>query len=265
MSRDISIVFHHRPGRRMRPAARRALVDELRAVGRACFPALPDYQCFRGDAALDDKVITVARDRSGRMLGFCSAILLDVPRVPAVLHLGLTCVHPDARGRRLTHRLTGRLAMQYLFTRRPHGRVWITNVACVLSSIGNVALGFDDVYPSPFVARPTETHRRIARAIDARYRDAIHIAPDAPLDPERFVFRGSVQGTVFHKRADDRRYHHRADTLNAWYRDLLDIDAGDEVVQVGHYSLATLRRYVRSGFGRRRPLVPPTVAAREAA
>lgn len=260
MPRDISIEFHHRPGRGLEPRARARLVDELRRVGAACLPELPDYQCFQGPEALDDKVITVARDRAGRALGFCSAILLDVPGVPAVLHLGLTCVHPDARGRRLTHRLTGRLATQYLLRYRPFGRVWLSNVACVLSSVGNVATSFDAVFPSPFVDRPSATHRRIAEAIDQRYREAIYIHPDAEFDARRFVFRGSVAGTVFQKSPDDTRYHHREAGLNAFYTALLDLDAGDEVVQVGHFSLATLERYLRTGFGRRRPSIPPVPA-----
>ncbi len=242
------------------PHDRQRLVDTLRRVGAACFPELPDYQCFAGADALDDKVITLARDRRGRVIGFCSAILLDVPGVPSVMHLGLTCVHPVARGRRLTHRLTGRLVMQYLARHRPLGRTWITSVACVLSSVGNVASSFDDVFPSPFFQRPTATHRRIVDVIDRRYRDAIAINPDAELDRERFVFRRSVAGTVFQKSADDARYHHREAGLNAFYTALLDLDAGDEVVQVGHFSLATLQRYLRTGFGRRRPPIPPVPA-----
>lgn len=260
MSRDIRIEFYHRPARTLAPADARRLVDALRRVGETCFDALPDYQVFRGLAALDDKVITVARDRDGRMLGFCAGILLDVPGVPHVLHLGLTCVDPDARGRRLTHRLTGRLAMQYLARHNPLGRTWISNVACVLSSVGNVALNFDAVFPSPWLDRPSATHRQIAEVIAARYRDDIHIDAHAELDPRRFVFRGSVPGTVFHKEADDARFHHREAGLNDFYRALLDFDAGDEVVQIGHFSLATLRRYLASGFGRRKPSIPPVPA-----
>lgn len=257
MPRDIHIEFHHRPGRRLAAADRARLAAELCRVGETCFEALPDYQVFRGADALEDKVITIARDASGRAVGFCAGILLDVPGVPSALHLGLTCVDPAARGRRLTHRLTGRLATQYLARHRPLGRTWISNVACVLSSVGNVALNFDAVFPSPWLHRPSATHRAIAEAISARYRDDIHIDPAAVFDARRFVFRGSVGGTVFHKDADDRRFHHREPGLNAFYTALLDFEAGDEVVQIGHFSLATLRRYLASGFGRRRPVIPP--------
>lgn len=257
MPRDIQIDFYHRPGRSFSAAGRARLAAELCRIGETCFEALPDYQVFRGADALDDKVITVARDASGRAVGFCAGILLDVPGVPSVLHLGLTCVDPATRGRRLTHRLTGRLAMQYLARHRLFGRTWISNVACVLSSVGNVALSFDEVFPSPWTHQPSATHRQIAEVISARYRDDIHIDPAAVFDARRFVFRGSVGGTVFHKDAEDARFHHREAGLNAFYTVLLDFDAGDEVVQIGHFSLATLRRYLASGFGRRRPSIPP--------
>lgn len=260
MPQDIRIEFYHRPGRTLPELACARLVEQLRRVGAACFPELPDYQCFQGTGSLDDKVITVARDIEGRVVGFCSAILLDVPGVPAVMHLGLTCVHPDARGKRLTHRLTSALTVKYMMRYRPFGRVWITNVACVLSSIGNVALSFDDVYPSPFATAPSVTHLRIARTISEQYREAIYIDADAAFDPEHFVFRGSVGGTVFQKRADDTRYHHREKNLNLFYTGLLDFNRGDEIVQVGNYSLATFGRYVASGFGKRRRLVPPPPA-----
>jgi hypothetical protein len=222
------------------------LVDELRRVAAACFSEIPEYQALTGARdELSDKVITLARDRrDGRLLGFCSAVLLEVPRMRPVLHLGLTCVHPDARSGGLTHKLTSRLVVRYLVRRRPLGRLWVSNVACVLSSLGNVARNFEDVYPAPGGrSLPTAKHLRVAHAIDASYRDKIAINPDAVLDPRAFVFRGSVRGTPFQKRADDARYFHREDTLNDFYRDLMRFDDGDETVQVGRVSLFTGFRY----------------------
>ncbi len=216
---------------------------------------MPDYQCFD---SLDDKVIAVAVDRAGRVTGFCSALLLQVPQVGEVLHLGLTCVHPRARGHRLTHALTQRVVVGHLLRTRPLGKVWISNVACVLSSVGNVARFFDEVFPSPYGAlRPSETHLRIATAIDRRFRAPIAIRPEANFDRAAFVFRGSVQGTVFAKEAGDRRYHHRDDLLNTFYSRLMRIDAGDEVLQVGRYDLSTLARYALRSKRRtpREPLV----------
>jgi hypothetical protein len=226
----------------------------LQAVAATCFDPVPQYQCLRGTrAAYRDKVITVAYGPDGRVSGFCSAILLDVPDLPSVLHLGLTCVDPVHRGQRLTHLLTSKLALGHLLRTRPHGRVWITNVACVLSSVGSVALNFDAVYPSPFGAvAPSPVHRRIAQVVAEHYRDDIAIDSDAHFDAVRFVFRGSVKGSVFQKSEQDERFHHRDSEVNDFYRGLLRFDEGDEVLQIGHFSLATLVRYLKRGKGRRR-------------
>lgn len=230
------------------------LHNGVRAVAATCFDPVPNYQCLRGTReAYSDKVITVAYGPDGRVSGFCSAILLDVPGVPSVLHLGLTCVDPAHRGQRLTHLLTSKLALGHLLRTRPHGRVWITNVACVLSSVGSVALNFDAVYPSPFGAvAPSPVHTRIAQVVADRYRDDIAIDPDARFDAQRFVFRGSVKGSVFQKSGDDARFHHRDPEVNDFYRSLLHFEDGDEVLQIGHFSLATLVRYLKRGKGRRR-------------
>jgi hypothetical protein len=246
MSHRSTIRVIDRPGETLNDLDLARLTARLREVGTACFGQLPEYQCFTGRRAdLADKVIAIAEDPDGRMTGFCSAIILDVPGVPATLHLGLTCVDPNARGRSLTHQLTSRLLVRHLMRTRPLGRIWVSNVACVLSSIGNVALSFDGVFPSPLgLSAPSHTHLQIADAISTRYREAIAIRPEADLDRLAFVFRRSVQGTVFQKRADDMRYHHRDPRLNEFYKQFMDFDRGDEVLQVGWYSLATLTRYL---------------------
>lgn len=230
-----------------------ALVDELRAVAASCFDPVPSYQALVPHAdALDGKLIATARDESGQLVGFMSAVLIDVDGVGEVLHTGLTCVRPEARGARLTHRLSRALLMSHLVRRGLFGTVWFSNVACVLSSLGNIALHFDNVYPSPYGGtRPNAQHLAVARAIDERYREDIAINDDAVFDPLAFVFRGSVDGTGFAKHEDDPRFRHRSDALNRFYGDRMDFEQGDEVLQVGKYSLLTFASYLT---GRKRQL-----------
>jgi hypothetical protein len=149
---------------------------------------------------------------------------------------------------------------RYLVRHRPFGRLWVTNVACVLSSLGNVALHFREVYPAPGAAPPSRTHRLIAEAMHLHHRAEAFISPVADFDREAFVFRRSVAGTVFQKSAEDLRYHHRDRALNDFYRARMDFESGDEVLQVGCVTLADgLRSAVhglRRGLGRalsRRP------------
>ncbi|MCC6157899.1 MAG: hypothetical protein IT350_07585 [Deltaproteobacteria bacterium] len=244
-----------RPGRHMSDRERDALVAELREVAATCFDEIPEYQCLVGTReALADKVIAVARRPDGRMAGFCSTVMLRVPGVGDVMHLGLTCVRPEDRKYGLTHKLTSKAVIGYALRYRPFGRLWISNCACVLSSLGNVAMHFDAVYPTPFTsAKPGETHRRIAAAIDVKYRDAMYVLPGAIFDPDAFVFRGSVKDTVFQKEAEERSFHHRNRTVNDYYTNLLSFDEGDEVLQVGYiHLLSSAPRYFWRKFRLRR-------------
>lgn len=248
-----TVDYLHKPGTQMSDTELSELVAELRTVAADCFTELPDYQCISGRRdTLARNAIAVARRPDGTVAGFCSALLLDVDGVGEVLHLGLTCVARADRGARLTHLLTSKVLMEYLL-RRPLDRVWISNVACVLSSLGNVALHFDDVFPSPFFdGPPSDKHLAIARAIAERYRRDIYITANAELDEDRFVFRGSnTPGNAFCKQEDDARFHHREAVLNDFYAENMGWERGDEVVQVGHVSL---RRLV--GYGARQAFMP---------
>lgn len=255
-NRTYKVEYLHKPGATLDNDALLALVSELRDVAADCFERLPDYQCISGRReTLARNAIAVARRKNGQIAGFCSALLLDVEGVGEVLHLGLTCVAKADRGAGLTHQLAEKVLREYLL-RRPFERVWFSNVACVLSSLGNVALHFDDVHPSPFFAsRPTPKHVAIADAVDRSYRRDIYIDPNAALDRSAFVFRGSNQpGNMFHKSEDDARYHHREAALNDFYANLMNWNHGDEVLQVGHISLRRLLKHgVRQAVVARKP------------
>ncbi|MCB9663116.1 MAG: hypothetical protein H6732_03315 [Alphaproteobacteria bacterium] len=245
------ITYLYRPGRTLPLARRDRLVAELREVAETCFDELPRYQVIAGDPeALDHAVLTVARDADGRVLGFCAARLLPVEGVGEVFHLGLTCVHPDARGTGLTHQLLSQVIGRYLLLHRPLRGAWFSNAASVLSSLGNVALHFEDVHPSPFrQVPPSSTHLRIARAIAAHHRARLHLRPDTPFCDRRFVFTRGNLGTPFAKARDEAAYHHRDPALTRWYGELADLDAGDAVVQVGRVSLGGFGRHVARRLG----------------
>lgn len=143
------VIFY--PGKTLNVKQQETLVAELREVAAACFSEAPNYQALSGEKSeLDKAVICLGRDEYGRLLGFCSALSLPVENHKNVLHLGLTCVHPDARGTNMTHHLTSKLMLKYLFKESLLGETWITNCACVLSSLGNVAMYFENLYPSPY-------------------------------------------------------------------------------------------------------------------
>ncbi len=236
------IQYLYRPGLKLNDQQRAELVEHFRDCASTCFDEIPDYQVMRGtQEELSDKVIAVAwRKSDGRMAGFCSTILIPVTGVGNVMHLGLTCVRPEDRSSGLTHILTHKAVAGYLFRRKPLGRVWITNCAAVLSSLGNVALHFEKIYPAPSGnMMPSKTHMKIAKEISETCRDAIYIHDHAEFDPVHFVFRGSVEDTVFQKDEEDERFHHRNCELNDYYLSIMDFDNGDEVLQIGYASPLT--------------------------
>ena len=247
------IEFLYRPGVTLPDRDCRELVEEVRHVASTCFDDVPDYQIMRGTPdEVNDKALAVARRPDGKMAGFCSCVLLPVEGVGEVLHLGLTCVHPDDRSAGLTHKLTRKVILSYMVRHKPLGRkLWISNCAAVLSSLGNVAQHFEAVYPAPFEENePMQEHYRIADAVDRLYRDKIYIMEDAVFDPETFVFRGSVRDTVFQKEEEDVRYHHRKPKLNDYYKDRMNFQDGDEVLQIGFTSALTPLKHM---LRRRKP------------
>lgn len=234
------------PGKTLSPDTLNLLVLELRTVAASCFKNVPSYQALSGEQSeLDKAVICLARDENGKVMGFCSALLLPIDGGDKVLHLGLTCVHPDARGKNLTHHLTSKLLLNFIVKKSLFKETWISNCACVLSSLGNVAMYFESLYPSPYgVKTPSHRHLNIARAIDQNYRQSIAINDSAQFDAQRFVFEGSVGGTVFEKDAQDGRFHHRDQALTEYYRSLLSFERGDEALQIGKVSLLTFPKYL---------------------
>ena len=104
---------------------------------------------------------------------------------------------------------------------------------------------FENLYPSPYgVKEPSTRHLGIARAINKNYRESIAINDTAQFDESRFVFEGSVGGTVFEKSADDGRFHHRDRALTEYYQALLSFERGDEALQIGKVSILTFPKYL---------------------
>lgn len=239
------IEYFYRPGRYWTDQQLNYYHQELEEIAGDCFRQIPRYQSLTGSRSeFERNVITIARNREGEAIGFCSAVILDVDGYKNILHLGLTCVKKKARSMGLTHSLTSKLLMNYLIRTSPFNNIWITNVACVLSSLGNIALHFEDVFPSPSQTHPTPDHINIARAVDEKYRDPIAINADAHFDRKHFIFRGSVDHTVFQKSAKDTRYHHRNSDLTQFYLKLLNFKHGDEVIQVGRISILSYPKYI---------------------
>lgn len=71
-----------------------------------------------------------------------------------------------------------------------------------------------------------------------RFRYKLLISADAVFDEANFVFRGSnPSGSRFRKNADGKEWHHRDTQANDFYRRLLGMGEGNEVLQVGYMTM----------------------------
>ena len=248
----IKFEIYDRPGKYLNQNELESLHEEILSVAHECLDEIPHYQCLTGlRSEYERLIIAVGRSKNGKILGFCSTYILDGQEMGNILHLGLTCVLPLARRMGLTHKLTGKVVMTYLTRYSLFKKAWISNVACVLSSLGNVALHFEDVYPSPFMLRPTEEQVQVARLINENFRWELYINKEATFNEEKFVFERSVIGTMFEKSESDKKYYHRDMGLTQFYLNRIDFENGDEVLQIGQVSLLTFPKYLLKSFKRK--------------
>jgi hypothetical protein len=252
--KGVIFTIHDRPGLKLTLSENVSLVKELRGLASLSLNPLPNYQCFsRSPRALDDKIIITAHKKiekdnrvggadvteQGDLVAFTSAVLLPIQGLDEggeVFHTGLTVVDPSIRRQGLLVQLFMRLLIHILTGRSPTDRIWITSLSEIPNSLVHVTTFMAEVFPSPSVACPSETHLLIARAIDRDHREKMLISPTATFEEGKFVFRGSnnsEEGRVFLKDANDPQYWHRNRLANDFYRALLK-NTGDEVLQASN-------------------------------
>ena len=232
------------PGSTLNDLELNSLVSELRSVAKICLNGVPNYQVMTGKREDLKKVLLIVALVDNRIVGFSSALHLKVPGVGDVFHTGLTCVDPSVRGKRLTHKLVSGLLTSFIIKKSPFSTLWVSNCACVISSLGNIAMYFQDIYPSPKgPEKPTLNHLKIAKYINENCRDLIAINKDANFNEQKFVFEGSVEGTCFQKNEGDDQYNHRDPVITNYYKSLMNFSRGDEVLQIGQINLATYPKY----------------------
>lgn len=210
-----------------------------------------DYGLFKSSGAFwSESIITLIEDRkTGGALAFNVMRLLPVQlggRDEEVLHLGLTMVHPDARGQSLTSSLYILTCVLYYF-RRQCRPFWISSVSQVPAAIGLVGETFVDVFPGmDRDAMPPPRHLALATQIMARHRAAFGVSEDAPFRADRFVIEDAYRGGSDHLQKDFHQAPlHRMDGYNALCREELDYARGDDFLQIGRANAEAARRILR--------------------
>jgi len=260
--RDLTTRIVERPGLALSPAEVEALTADLRAVAALTLDqeAL-SYGVLGGDAErLRQCVVTVVYQGKGdaaRPVAFNILSLLDVEmegRSTQVMHLGLVMVDPSFRGLGLSATLYG-LTCVLMFLAGQGRALWISNVSQVPAVVGMVAETFSDVFPSPRPGtRRSFDHLTLARQIMARHRTAFGVGPEAGFDETRFVIIDAYTGgSDALKKAFEQAAPHRMASYNAFCREQLNYDRGDDLIQIGRIDMAAAGRYLRK-------IAPPTTA-----
>ena len=248
--RGYTFETHFQPGQYWTMAEKDQVRNELRRVGEACLPIMPNYQCFSDSpSAFDDKIVIIARQEpASRIVAFTSASLLVIDDFGTVLDVGLTCVLPEQRRQAFQFRLFARL-LTLICKKHPKG-IWVTNISGTPSSLASIALAMTDVFPSPDVAVPQETHLRIAHAVSLHHRAHLSISDDAIFTPESFVFQNSaIPGSPWHRDITDPQYQHRHVATNDYYLAMLAQQPGNEVLQVGYVDPPKVQSLIASRYG----------------
>ena len=260
--RNLTTHIVERPGLTLSGPDIEALTADLRSVAETTLDqASLTYGVLGGDAErLRNCVVTVVYQGKGgaaRPVAFNVLSLLEAElegRPTQVMHLGLVMVDPSFRGRGMSATLYG-LTCVLMFLAGQGRPLWISNVSQVPAVVGMVAETFSDVFPSPRPgARRSFDHLTLARQIMAQHRSAFGVGPEAGFDEARFVITDAYTGgSDALKKAFEQAAPHRTEAYNAFCRDQLDYERGDDLIQIGRIDMAAAGRYLRK-------VAPPTTA-----
>ena len=253
-----------RPGMWMAAEDQRALVADLQTVLRAAIPAGSlDYGAASGDPErLASSVLTIVYSADDdRAVAFNALAFLDCElrgQPVDVLHLGLVMVDPAVRASGLSGVLYG-LTCFLLFARRQLRPLWISNVTQVPAVFGMVSESFEQVYPTCDPRdRQSFAHLQLARQIMARHRHVFGVGPEAEFDEEHGIIRNAYTGGSDNlKKSFDESARHRHPQHNEWCARMLDYDRGDDVLQLGRFTLRAAGGY----YTRSAPALSPGALA----
>ena len=216
-----------------------------------------DYGVLLGSKERWDRtILSILREvATGRAIGFSAMSLLDTTvggRSREVLHLGLLVVDPEYRGWGFSRLVCGTSCL-LAFLRRGPRSLWVSNVSQVPAVLGLVAKTLKSVYPAPG-ARATAEQLDVARQIMARHRAVFGVSDDAGFDEERFVITDAYTGGSDNlKKTYFEAPKSRHSDVNAWCRQELDYERGDDFLQLARYTpgvaLSIAWRFLKESSG----------------
>lgn len=240
-----TVKVYDQPGRWMPKNELNRLFDDILDIAHGSLDRIPKYGIFlKKRAAFENRIIAVAYDNhDNQPAGFTAMVYLPYQqknKVMPIVHLGLTMIRKDQRGKRLQTPLFKKIFLLSLLNQRRISFT-ITNIAASPAGIGATSDYFHDVFPNyKGTVRQTDYHLDVARQIINNFRQEFGCSVLAVFEPDTFLVRGSNQeqgggASEFIKEDPVSRY--RIDACNDFCRRQLNFEAGDEMFQVGKVSL----------------------------
>ncbi len=239
-----------RPGLWMSEEEKKILLQDLKTVVQTMSVGDLDYGVLNGNSeTLNQVVVTVIYDKESQKpfafnaLTLMSCLIRGKPET--VVHLGLVVVDPNYRAKGLSWVLYG-LTTFLLFFKNAFRPVWISNVTQVPSVLGNVAEGFDKVFPNPLLkTRRSYDHLVLGREIMTKHRAVFGVGTEAEFDEEHFVIKNSYTGGSDNlKKTFDQTAKHRNQIFNHFCQEQLDYVRGDDILQLGQMNMKTYYQYM---------------------
>ncbi len=249
-----SVKVYDQPGRWMTDEQLSNLHDQLKGVAEEAMDEVPRYGIFTGTrSAYESRIIAMVYDNALRQAaGFTAMVYLPFQKrkkYKTIIHLGLTMIRKSYRGQRLQTPLFKKIFLLAMFNQRCLSFI-MTSIAASPAGIGAASDYFLDVFPNYHGNTPkTAFHVAVAEQVLADHREEFGCSSKAVFDPEYFVVRGSNQmegGGAEEFIKDDPVSRYRVDACNAFCRDQLDFQNGDEMFQVGKVD------FIRSSWASRK-------------
>ncbi len=261
-SRGANCMCHtyDQPGRWMSDTELHALHEQLIAVAERSMDDVPTHRLLQKDRvreALANRIVSVAVDTvTGEAVGFTAMVCLQSLN-DVIVHLGLTMISREYRGRRIQSPLFTRCLCAPMFNWFTLSYM-VTSIAASPAGIGACSDYFCDVFPNyrnPD-AKPVPWQLFVARDVLRHQRHEFACSWEANFSEETFVVEGSndaVGGGAPEFIKTDGQFvsRHKSEACNAYCSKVLDIARGDELFQVGRVDIMlTTLKYMMSGSAR---------------
>ena len=225
----------HEPGNFLNDLDLAKLQKRLVAVAMARLGKRPDFSFFGNIEMLKKKTITICSEKySKKDLCFCAMSVLGRYRGKTVFHAGVTI---SLKGNGGLMQLVNFFSTLYLIARNGIFRtMYVTSLTHTPKIFGAMVRAAFDIYPNADTdSRPKDYHLGVRELFFETYLKEWALVNKPEID-DNFVIRGfrlQHDGTVLYPDTWETVPLYRDEKYNRRLKDLLDLERGDDILQVG--------------------------------